>query len=241
MPKLGIVALQCLACFWSVSSLGANNFGFPSILLQILHRIYATKPSSPTTISTHGKQQAHISWTTQVFSYDLHGFFSRDSTNSIGSFPFLLLLGLLFEPRLIILLLKVTCTLDATWSNKFEVTFGSSLKNNLNLKFFSTWRGAMALKNPRMNVKYKCRNPSLRLVTKAKGLQGCGPRLSSRVTFSCPRECKRVGGKEPSHSQMNSHVGSWNLKGLPNVQRAIARLKPNGSRSFLYQWKAIET
>jgi hypothetical protein len=29
---------------------------------------------------------------------------------------------------------------------------------------------------------YKCRNPSFGLVTKAKGLQRCGPRGSPRVT-----------------------------------------------------------
>jgi hypothetical protein len=37
-----------------------------------------------------------------------------------------------------------------------------------------------------------CHNPSLGLVTKAKGLQGCGPKLSLEVAFLCPRECKRM-------------------------------------------------
>jgi len=65
------------------------------------------------------------------------------------------LLGLLLELRFIVLL-EVTCTLDATWGDKSKVTFGSSLKNNFNLKKLGTWRGAMALENPRMNVEYIC-------------------------------------------------------------------------------------
>jgi hypothetical protein len=57
----------------------------------------------------------------------------------------LLELGLIVPP-------KAACTLDATWGNESEVAFGSSIKDNLNLKFFGTWRGAMSLGNPRMNV-----------------------------------------------------------------------------------------
>jgi hypothetical protein len=72
-----------------------------------------------------------------------------------GSFPFFLLLGLLLELRLIVLL-EAACTLDAIWGNEFEVTSSSLLKNNLNLKLFGTWREAMASRNPKMNVEYKC-------------------------------------------------------------------------------------
>jgi hypothetical protein len=62
---------------------------------------------------------------------------------------------LLLELGLIVLL-KVAYTLDATWGNEYEITFGSPLKNNLNLKKIDTWRGAMALGKPRMIVEYKC-------------------------------------------------------------------------------------
>jgi hypothetical protein len=56
--------------------------------------------------------------------------------NKLNNFlSFLLLSGMLLELGLIILL-KTVCTLDATWGNKYEVAFGSPLKNNLNLKFF---------------------------------------------------------------------------------------------------------
>jgi hypothetical protein len=40
----------------------------------------------------------------------------------------------------------------------------------------------------------------------------------------------------------NSHFGSWNIGGFPNLQRAIAGgSKPNGLRNSLYHWKGIET
>jgi hypothetical protein len=66
-----------------------------------------------------------------------------------------LLSGLLLELGLIVLL-EATCILNATWENEFGVASSSSLKNNLNLKFFNTWKGAMASRNLRMNVKYRC-------------------------------------------------------------------------------------
>jgi hypothetical protein len=78
-----------------------------------------------------------------------------------------------------------------------------------------------------------------------RGLQGCGPRgspgvkargspgvearRSPGVTSHTPgsvRKCEGVWGNEPSHSQGNSHFGRWSLGGLPKLQRAIARVKP---------------
>jgi hypothetical protein len=55
----------------------------------------------------------------------------------------------------------------------------------------------------------KCRNPSLRLATKAKGLQGCGPRLSSGVAFSCPGSAKECEGKNPT---LPSELPCWELE-----------------------------
>jgi hypothetical protein len=52
----------------------------------------------------------------------------------------------------------------------------------------------------------------------------------SRISFS--RECKKVLGNEPSHSQVNSHVGSWSPNGLPNLQKAIARVKTQWLEDF---------
>ncbi len=54
-----------------------------------------------------------------------------------------------------------------------------------------------------------CCNPSLGLATKAKGLQGCGPRGSLGVT-SHTLESVGKWESEPSHSQGNSHFGRWN-------------------------------
>jgi len=38
--------------------------------------------------------------------------------------------------------------------------------------------------------------------------------------------------KEPSHSQVNSHFGSWSPGGLPNVQRVIIRVKTQWLEKF---------
>jgi hypothetical protein len=55
-----------------------------------------------------------------------------------------------------------------------------------------------------------------------RGLQGCGPReAGSHITYS--RECKKVWGSEPSHSQMNSHVGSWSLERTPESSERNCR------------------
>jgi hypothetical protein len=43
----------------------------------------------------------------------------------------------------------------------------------------------------------------------------------------CSQECKRMQGNEPSHFQMSSHFGSWSPNGLPNLQKAITRVKPH--------------
>jgi hypothetical protein len=70
--------------------------------------------------------------------------------------------------------------------------------------------------------RFLCCNPSFGLTTKAKGLQGCGPRGSPGVTshtLGSVRKCEGVS--EPSHSQGNSHFGRWNLNGLLKLQIAI--------------------
>jgi len=42
---------------------------------------------------------------------------------------------------------------------------------------------------------------------------------------ACSRGCRKVWGNQPSHSQGSFHFGNWSLDGLPNVQRAIAKVK----------------
>jgi hypothetical protein len=71
-----------------------------------------------------------------------------------------------------------------------------------------------------------------------KGLQGCGPRGSPRVTshtLGSVRKCEGVWGSEPSHSQGNSHFGRWSPGGLPKLQRAIAGVKP---QCIVAKWRA---
>ncbi len=55
--------------------------------------------------------------------------------------------------------------------------------------------------------------------------------LGSHISYS--QECKRVQRIEPSHSQVNSHFGSWSPNGLLNFQRAIAGVKTHWIEKFL--------
>jgi hypothetical protein len=52
-------------------------------------------------------------------------------------------------------------------------------------------------------------------------LQGCEPRGKPGSHISCSQECKRVWGNEPSHSQVNFHLGSlkWTAKFLKSDYR----------------------
>jgi hypothetical protein len=55
-----------------------------------------------------------------------------------------------------------------------------------------------------------------------KGCKGAGQEeAGSHITYS--RECKKVWGSEPSHSQVNSHVGSWSPKRTPKSSERDCR------------------
>jgi hypothetical protein len=66
----------------------------------------------------------------------------------------------------------------------------------------------------------------------------------TREHITCPRECKKVWGSEPSHSQVNSHVGSWweleSQKDSRNFRERFEGSKLHGWLCSLYQWKALE-
>jgi hypothetical protein len=49
---------------------------------------------------------------------------------------------------------------------------------------------------------------------------------------SATRECRRVWGNEHTHSQVDSHFGSWSLNGLPNFQRTTGRVKIHWIENF---------
>jgi len=66
-------------------------------------------------------------------------------------------------------------------------------------------------------------------------------KIEPRSHISCSRECKRVSGNQPSHSQVNSHFRNWCPNGLLNFQRAIARSKLIGLRHSLCHWKDLGT
>jgi hypothetical protein len=59
-----------------------------------------------------------------------------------------------------------------------------------------------------------CRNPSLGLATKARGCKVVGQVGDPGALHMLPR-VQRVWGNAPSHSQVNSHVGSWHLERTP--------------------------
>jgi hypothetical protein len=103
------------------------------------------------------------------------------------------------------------------------------------------------LKGPNMLIwlsvfrKLKCRNLSLGLTTKTRGLQGCGlrERLGSHIT--CSRSAKSV--KEWTLT-LPSELPCWELESQMNFRIFKARFqgsKPISSKSFLYHWKHIET
>ncbi len=69
-----------------------------------------------------------------------------------------------------------------------------------------------------------CRNPSLGF-DQGKGVARLRAKRKpeSQITYS--RECKKVRGSEPSHSQGNFHFGRWSPDGLLKLQRAILGVK----------------
>jgi hypothetical protein len=84
-----------------------------------------------------------------------------------------------------------------------------------------------------------CHNPSFRLATKAKGLQGYRPRRSPGVTSHTPgsvRKCEGVWGSEPSHSQ-----GDGVRVDSQNFREQFQGSKLNGLWRSLYHWKVLGT
>jgi len=84
------------------------------------------------------------------------------------------------------------------------------------------------------------RNPSFGLATKAKGLQGCGPRGSPGVTsetLGSVGECEGVSLHTPKATPKLGEgvpVDSWNFR------ERFEGSNLNGLLRSLYQWKALE-
>jgi hypothetical protein len=66
-----------------------------------------------------------------------------------------------------------------------------------------------------------------------RGCKGAGQEEArSHITYS--RECKKVWGSEPSHSQVNSHVGSWSFERTPESLERDCRGQNSLPRGVLY-------
>jgi hypothetical protein len=111
--------------------------------------------------------------------------------------------------------------------SKYFITSHKLISNNGNLnRYGKSWTcKGMKSKFVPFFSKLICHNPNLRLTTKGKGLQGCGPKRKPRSHISCSWECKRMRGNELTHSQMSSHFGNWSPDGFQNVQREIIGVK----------------
>jgi len=85
----------------------------------------------------------------------------------------------------------------------------------------------------------RCRNPSFGLATKAKGLQGCGPRGSLGVTSETPRnvgECEGVSHHTPKATPT---LGDGVPVDSQNFEDRFEGSKLNSLWRSLYHWKAL--
>jgi hypothetical protein len=87
----------------------------------------------------------------------------------------------------------------------------------------------------------QCRNPSLGLTTKAKGLQGCGPRGRPGSHFTCFRECKECEGMNPHTPKWPPMLGVIVPKRLPNFQSVISRVKTSHIEDFFIPLESYQS
>jgi hypothetical protein len=88
---------------------------------------------------------------------------------------------------------------------------------------------------------WKCRNPSFGLTTKAKGLQGCGPRESSGVTSHTPGSVKKCERMNPHTPKATPTLGDGVPVDSRNFREQFEGSKLNGLWRYLYHWKNIGT
>jgi hypothetical protein len=86
----------------------------------------------------------------------------------------------------------------------------------------------------------ECRNPSFGLVTKAKGLQGCGPKGSLRVTSGTPGSVGKCEGVNPHTPKATPALGDEVPVDTRNFKDRFEGSNLNGLWRSLYQWKALE-
>jgi hypothetical protein len=94
---------------------------------------------------------------------------------------------------------------------------------------FKAWK-AMASINVYWVVSHvaKCRNPSLGLTTKVKGLQGCGPKGSPRVTSHTPGSVRKCEGVKPHTPKATPTLGDGVPMESQNFREQFQGSKLNG-------------
>ncbi len=85
-----------------------------------------------------------------------------------------------------------------------------------------------------------CRNPSFGLATKAKGLQGCGPKGSPGVTSGIPGSVRKCEGVNPHTPKATPALGDGVPVDSRNFRDQFEGSNLNGLWRSLYQWKALE-
>jgi hypothetical protein len=85
-----------------------------------------------------------------------------------------------------------------------------------------------------------CRNPSFGLATKAKGLQGCGPRGSSGVTSETPGSVGECEGVSLHTPKTTPKLGEGVSVDSQNFRERFEGSNLNGLLRSLYQWKDLE-
>jgi hypothetical protein len=83
-----------------------------------------------------------------------------------------------------------------------------------------------------------CHNPSLGFTTKARAYKSAGQKGSPGVTFHALGSTKECEGMNPHTPKGTLILGSWSPNGLPNFQRAIARVKTHWIKAFLISLKS---
>jgi hypothetical protein len=91
------------------------------------------------------------------------------------------------------------------------------------------------------NCRCECRNPSFGLATKAKGLQGYGPRGSPGVTSHTPGSVGKCEGVNPHTPKATPTLGDGVPVDSQNFREQFQGSKLNVLWHFLYHWKALGT
>jgi hypothetical protein len=83
-------------------------------------------------------------------------------------------------------------------------------------------------------VSSRCYNPSLGFATKAKGLQGFGPRRKPGSHITCSHECEKCEGMNPHTPKATPTLRDGVLMDFQIFKGKFQGSKLNGLRIFLY-------